>query len=150
MNIKEAVDNAIEIINRTGHVMRDLNSGFEVGPAKGDDLLRVQKSSLLQGSVMDCNIFLPREEVYGNIPEYDPKKVYIVSQKVAEVLAADPKYKHRQDFVYPINIEHEHVKKPLLDAYNEVVRDSKGEPMTIKQQKIKGCRGFEMARRLND
>lgn len=149
VNYKEIVAASIELHNRTGHVMRDLNSGFEVGPAKGDDLLRVQKSSLLQGSVMDCNIFMPKEEVYGNIPEYDPSKMYIVSQKVAEVISADPKFAGRTDFVYPINIEHEHVKKELLDAYGQIVTDSKGEPMTVKQQKLKGCRGFEFPRSRN-
>jgi len=147
VNIKDLVDNAVEIINRTGHVMRDLDSGFEVDPAKDDDILRVQKSSLLQGKVMDCNIFVPVEEVYGNIPDYDPKKIYIVSKRVADVLARDPKYKDRYDFIYPVNIEHEQVQKPIVDAYNKVVTDSKGNPVTIKQCKIKGCRGFEIARR---
>jgi len=141
------VSGAVELINLTPHNMEDLASGFSAGPARGKDLLRVQKSSLLQGSVMDCNIFAIKEEVYGEIPEHDDSKIYIVSQKVAEALALDKDYKHRSDFVYPINIQHEHVTKTLRDGYDKVVTDSKGEPMTTRQQRIKGCRGFEFPRR---
>ena len=150
MDYKKVVSVGIELINLTPHEIRVLDADFVVGPAKGKDLLRIQKSSLLQGSVMDCNVFAVNEEVYGTIPVYDELKIYIVSQKVAEALAVDDAWKDRTDFVYPVNIEHEHIRKPLLDAYDKVVTDSRGEPMTIKQQRIKGCRGFEFPRRPND
>ena len=150
MDYKKVVSAGIELINLTPHEIRVLDADFVVGPSKGKDLLRIQKSSLLQGSVMDCNIFAISEEVYGPVPEYDETKLYIVSQKVAEALAIDDKHKWRKDFIYPINIEHENVKKPLLDAYNMPVKDSKGETITVRQQKIKGCRGFEFPRRPND
>ncbi len=150
MNYKNVVAEGVELINLTPHEIRVLDADFVVGPAKGKDLLRIQKSSLLQGSIMDCNLFTIKEEVYGVIPEYNKRKFYIVSQKVAEALAIDKKWKHRMDFIYPVNIEHEHVKKQLLDCYNKVVTDSQGEPMTTKLQRIKGCRGFEFPRRDHD
>jgi hypothetical protein len=150
MNYREVVENGLELINLTPHEIKVLDADFSVGPSKDINILRIQKSSLLQGSIMDCNIFSINEEIYGPVPEFDKTKLYIVSQKVAEAMAVDPLYRDRTDFVYPINIEHEHIKKPLLDKYGKVVTDSKGEPMTIRQQKIKGCRGFEFPRREYD
>ncbi len=150
MNYKEIVAKGIELINLTPHEIKVLDADFSVGPSKDGNILRIQKSSLLQGSVMDCNIFSINEEIYGPVAAFDETKLYIVSQKVAEAMAVDPIYKERRDFIYPINIEHEHTRKPLMDKYGVVVTDSKGEPMTTRQQRIKGCRGFEFPRRLHD
>lgn len=147
LDYKTVVRESLELINLTPHEIKVLDADFVVGPAKGKDLLRIQKSSLLVGEIMDCNLFVPVEEVYGNVPEYDKNKVYIVSQKVAEALAIDPLYKDRFDFVYPINIEHEHKKKPLLDSNRNHIKDSNGMLMYKREQHIKGCRGFEFPRR---
>lgn len=138
---------SLELVNLTPHEIRVLDADFVVGPVSGQDLLRTQKSSLLQGSVMDSSIFLMVEEIYGVVPQKRDGVLYIVSKRVADALARDCKFRDRHDFIYPIHIEHTYTSEPLMDAYGEEVKDSKGETIMKKQQQIKGCRGFEFPRR---
>jgi len=136
-----------ELVNLTPHNISDEESGFSAGPVRGKDLLRIQKTNIKHGTVMDSSIYSHIEEVYGEIPEERKDRLYIVSQRVAEALAIDPEYSNRKDFVYPINIQHEHVYKEMTDRYGKIVTDSKGDPIMNRIQKIKGCRGFEFPRR---
>ena len=52
-------------------------------------------------------------------------KMYIVSQRVADAMAVDSKYKDRTDFIYPAQIVHENIRTPLIDKYGKEVKDSK-------------------------
>jgi len=149
IDYQDVFKEGIELINLTPHKIIVLDTDFIAMPVSGDKLIRVKKTSMLQGKIMNCEVFSIQEEIYGSLPKYNPKKMYIVSQRVAEAMAVDADYKERVDFIYPAHIEHEHIRKPLIDKYGKEVKDSKGDVVTTKMQIIKGCRGFEFARRCN-
>ena len=135
------------LINRTCHEVIDLDSGFAAGPAPYADVIRVSKTCTPFKTVMDSIIYEPKEELTGNIPEKRDGVLYIVSKKVAELIARSPKYRDRDDFIYPTNIEHENHEVPMIDGYGNLIRDSKGNPVTHRIKKVKGCHGFERIKR---
>jgi len=131
------------LVNLTCHEVRDLDSGFVAGPARYEDVLRLQRASRPVKKVMDSYIYEPVEELVGNIPPKKDGVYYIVSKKVAEYIARSHEYSDRDDFVYPTNIEHQNEDSVMFDGYGEIVKDSKGNPVTHKIKKVKGCHGFE-------
>jgi len=147
MHYQEIVEDGLELINLTPHVIHVLDTDFVAKASSANRLLRIKKTNDLKRHVLNCPIYEATEEVYGPVPSYDKKKIYIVSQRVAEAMAIDEEHKHRYDFVYPVQIEHEQVYTPMKDKYGVKVKDSRGEPIMAKQQKIRGCRGFEFPRR---
>ncbi len=69
----------IELINLTPHKIIVLDTDFIAMPVSGDNLIRVKKTSVLQGKIMNCEVFSIQEEIYGSLPKYNPKKMYIVT-----------------------------------------------------------------------
>lgn len=133
------------LINLTPHRVDDLNSGLTLEPAK--HILRVQKSSINVETIMGSTIGDYIEEVHGEIPDYDSSKVYVVSKRVADALRKISEYKERDDFVYPVNIQHENIDEVIIDKNGKKLEDINGDLITRKVKYVKGCRGFERASR---
>jgi len=132
--------------NLTGHVVKELSSGLEIGPAKSKDILRVKMFSPQVMSIEEIKLFGTIFEI-KNIPKFQENNFYIVSQKVADTIAMQ--YPKRKDFVCTARIEHRQKKFDLLSPSGEPVYDKNGNKIKIERLIIVGTHGFSFSKFLN-
>ena len=62
---KDILKNGMELINLTPHKVVVLDTDFVAIPVPTKRLIRVKKTSVLEGEIMNCKIFSIKEEIYG-------------------------------------------------------------------------------------
>jgi len=135
--------NGVSFTNLTGHSVKEIFSGMEIGPAKKEDILRVEMLSPQVKSIGDIKLFATIFEI-ESIPKKIENNFYIVSQKVADAIAL--KHPDRHDFVCTARIEHKQEKVDLLSPNGTPILDKNGYRIKVERSVIVGTHGFSFSK----